>query len=168
MGAGAHSGGSKLAPGPKVCSSRWPAAWIKPQFDIGSNWNGRGRNSLKESKYLKGQSVGVNLPRAICSQPPKCVPYKAKRHRGTETYFGKENVNILENCHKCYSLSLGDGDEKCCLWWWQTGQWLIGWQRMRSSVKVPEANMNVLMSQLFGGTRTEMDGQYLWGPAELV
>ena len=29
---------------------------------------------------------------------------------------------------------------------------------MRSSVKVPEANMNVLMSQLFGGTRTEMDG----------
>ena len=34
---------------------------------------------------------------------------------------------------------------------------------MRSSVTVPEAKMNVLMSQLFGGTRTEVDGQHQRG-----
>lgn len=39
---------------------------------------------------------------------------------------------------------------------------------MRSSVTVPEAKMNVLMSQLFGGTRTEVDGQHQRGPAGLV
>lgn len=39
---------------------------------------------------------------------------------------------------------------------------------MRKSVTVPEAKMTVLMSQLFGGTRTEVDGQRQWGPAGLV
>lgn len=44
-------------------------------------------------------------------------PVEPNRHRGTEKYFGKEDVNILENCHKCYSLSAGDADEKRYLWW---------------------------------------------------
>lgn len=78
---------------------------------------------LKSQKVLEGIQISEGIEcwngfikSNLLTTPLLCLLEDQKDMsylQGTETYFGKENVNILEDCHKQCSLPAGNADERC-------------------------------------------------------